>query len=82
MATINETLSGITPSAEALPANATSEASVAAGDIVLESKAPGGDWELVTCQSGAFAIATPDPAVLYRFRGLNADVSAHVYFGA
>ncbi len=83
---INETISGDGFSAEANPTGATSDVVVGehgAGRVVLQVKASGGEWATVSMQSGAYAVATPDAGLIYRFeaKGVSA-AGAHVYFGA
>lgn len=84
---INESVSGSTPSAEIAPTAATSDVIVGPvvkenGRIFLEAKAPGGAWAPIAAETGAFVVATPDTAILYRFRPSNVTTPIHVYFGA
>lgn len=81
MAVINETLAGTTPSAEVNPVNSISDVSVDGQGVIVQAKAPGGEWHKVAQQSGVFSLSTPSTSVLYRFLGLHDGVSAHVYFG-
>ena len=84
---INEEISGSTPSAEAVPVGATSDVIVGPvvpgnGRIFLQAKATGGAWANISTNTGAYAVATPDSGISYRFLPSNVSTPVHVYFGA
>jgi hypothetical protein len=81
---IDENIAGNTPSAITNPTDTVSDAVVSGdfiGSVILEAKAPNGDWKPVYSGSGAYSVSTPDPAIEYRFRPVNVTGSAHVYLG-
>jgi len=81
---IQETISGTTPSAETAPANGVSDVVVelrGPGKVYLEAKAPNSEWRPIGVISGAVSVATPDTAILYRFRPEGVEDQANVYFG-
>ena len=81
---INETIS-TNPSAATTPAGPTSEAVVrknGPGNVALEMRISGGDWEpLLADMAGAVVVATPDDTIEYRFRPVDLENDADVYFG-
>jgi len=83
---INESITGNGVSASTVAAGTTSDVIIEAtgpGQIFLQAQAPGSaNWVNVTNQTGAFAVATPDPAVLYQFKAVGLIDSVLVYFGA
>lgn len=81
---INETITGNASSATTNATAVTSEAAVTGairGVVLLECRAPNGNWRAINNETGAYAVVSPDVAVEYRFRCLNVDGDAHVYFG-
>lgn len=83
---ISESLIDNGVSATTVAAGATSDVIIeggSPGQVFLEAQAPGSAvWVTVTQQTGSFAVATPDAAILYRFRGQALTNSTAVYFGA
>ena len=52
------------------------------GLVALEAQHPGAiQWETVATRQGWFCVITPDPGVKYRFRAINVEGNAEVYFG-
>lgn len=83
---ISETLAAGATSATTVPTAATSDALAEGGDfpqVVLEAQAPGQGWlGVTTMAAGALSVATPDTAINYRFRHMDANGRAvNVYFG-
>lgn len=85
MAVINEVLAAKDESAEVVPTGTVTDVLIeksSTGQIFLQAKVPGGNWTNVTSQRGAYAVATPDTTILYRFAAFNISASTRVYFGA
>jgi len=84
MTAISGTLTSTTPSASFTPTQTMSDVMVmrnGEGDIFLEAKEPvTNKWHLVGGY-GNYAVATPDPAVLYRFRAEGQNIDFDYYMG-
>ena len=81
---IDETITTDGASSEANPAGTVSDVLVgpcAPGSITLQVKTAAGDWFGVSSKQGAYIVATPDPALLYRFKATNVVGNIPVYFG-
>ncbi len=81
---INATISGTGVSATTVPTALISDVVIGGGDgnVYLEALVPStSDWVVVSENlRGAFSVATPDPAITYRFRTTNESQSVAVYF--
>jgi len=85
MAVINEEITASTQSAEVTPTKDTTDVLVetnSTGQIFLQGKVPGGNWENITDQRGWFAVPTPDADITYRFAAHGISEATRVYFGA
>jgi len=71
---INETLTGSDTSATTVPTESVSEFSiVGTGRVILEMLPPSGStWITLSNSMRKGSLSTPDPAVTYRFRSVNA----------
>lgn len=86
MAAVDETITGTATSTVFTPSNGVSdvvnEAVQGDGEVVLECKSPTSTaWKLVSRETGAFNVLTPDTAVTYRFRARNVTGTPRVYMG-
>jgi len=79
---IDEVISGDTPSTTSVPTTPVSDVLVeldGPGVVALEAKTPSGGWVVISTQSGAYTVNTPDTSISYRIKPRNIDGSARVY---
>jgi hypothetical protein len=81
---INETITGNGTSSESAASATTTQCVVEAtggGMVMLEAKVPSSsNWVMITNETGAFPLDTPDPNITYRFRASGIKTPVRVYF--
>lgn len=82
---ISGSLTGTDESAEFTPSESLSdvvlESPGAKGQVFLMAKAPNTGWKVLEQADGSFAVATPDPAIVYKFVSKNLRGTANYYMG-
>jgi len=82
---IQESITGNTPSSETNPINSVSDVIIdmtgCKGSVILQVRASNTEWKDLSRQTGAYSILTPDNGLSYRFKPINVEGNAQVYFG-